>query len=297
MSLMKRGELQERIEKAQRMLRNCELCPRKCRVNRLSGETGFCKTGVRARVASFHAHFGEEPPLVGKHGSGTIFFSFCNLLCSFCQNFELSHRSNGEEVYPDELAGIMIRLQDQGCHNINFVTPTHVVPQILSAIMPAIDAGLNIPLVYNCGGYESVRTLHMLEGITDIYMPDFKFWDDRWAWHCCGVTDYQTTARSALMEMHRQVGDLEVDESGVAVRGLLVRHLVMPNGLAGTEGVVRFISEDISANTYVNIMDQYRPCGYAVQDAMINRRITAREWKDALTCASRAGLKRVEALL
>jgi putative pyruvate formate lyase activating enzyme len=191
----------------------------------------------------------------------------------------------------------MIRLQEQGCHNINFVTPTHVVPQILSAIVPAIEAGLNIPLVYNCGGYESVQTLRMLEGIVDIYMPDFKFWDDRWAWQYCSVTDYQTTAKSALMEMHRQVGDLEIDESGVAVRGLLVRHLVMPNRVAGTEGVVRFISEEISANTYVNIMDQYRPCGYAVQDSMINRRINAHEWKDALTCASRAGLKRVEALL
>ena len=247
-----------------------------------------------AVVASYAPHFGEEAPLVGTHGSGTVFFSSCNLLCSFCQNFEISHHIAGVTVDAAELAGIMIRLQKQGCHNINLVTPTHVVFQILQALTPAIEQGLNIPLVYNCGGYESVETLKLLEGIVDIYMPDFKFWDDRWAERFCHVSDYREQAKNTLREMHRQVGDLILDETGLAVRGLLVRHLVMPNNIAGSREVMAFLADEISPHTYVNVMGQYHPCGSASQDEWINRPITAAEKAAAVKDALRAGLHRLD---
>ena len=294
LALHRSGALQERIARAWELLQNCQLCPRNCQVDRLAGQYGFCRTGARARVASFHAHFGEEAPLVGTGGSGTIFFSSCNLLCSFCQNYEISHLAEGEEVEPKEFAAMMMHLMQRGCHNINFVTPTHVVPQILQALTLAIEAGLRLPLVYNCGGYELVSTLRLLDGILDIYMPDFKFWNDKWSQRFCGAPDYRHRAMAAIGEMHRQVGDLAVDEAGVAFRGLLVRHLVMPHGVADTEEIMAFIAEEISIDTYINVMVQYHPCGKARQEAIIGRRITREEYLQALQGATKAGLRRLD---
>jgi len=214
-------------------------------------------------VSSYNAHFGEEAPLVGSKGSGTIFFTHCNLLCIFCQNYDISHEGYGREISDGQLAAVMIHLQKTGCHNINFVTPSHVVPQILSALEIAVKEGLSVPLVYNTSGYDNVETLNLLEGVFDIYMPDFKFWDPKVAEETCNAKDYPEMARLALMEMHRQVGDLVTDEEGIARKGLLIRHLVLPYGLAGTRQVMRFIAEKISTNSYVNIMPQYRPCGRA----------------------------------
>lgn len=272
----------------------CRLCPRRCGADRLAGETGVCRSTDKVVVASYSPHFGEEAPLVGTHGSGTIFFSLCNLLCSFCQNFEISHRPAGEALEPGELAGVMIRLKKLGCHNINFVTPTHVVPQILQALIPAVDQGLDLPLVYNCGGYESAETLRLLEGIIDIYMPDFKFWDNRWAERFCSVPDYRERAREAVLEMHRQVGDLQLDAKGLAERGLLVRHLIMPDDIAGSREVMSFLAREISPRTYVNVMGQYRPCGLARRDEHINRSIYPAELTAAVKAAREAGLERLD---
>jgi len=292
--LYREGKLKDRIDKATELLRNCRLCPRECGVNRLSGETGFCQTGRRAKVASYNAHFGEESPLVGRSGSGTIFFSSCNLLCSFCQNYDISHLAEGVEVEPQQLAKMMTHLAGSGCHNINFVTPTHVVPQILEGLYLAVEHGLDVPLVYNTGGYDSVETLKILDGIFDIYMPDFKFWDQKWAEKFCNAPDYREKAADAIREMHRQVGDLEMNEGGIAIKGLLVRHLVMPNNAANTEEVMKFLADEISVNTYVNVMDQYRPCYRAKDDSIINRRITAEEFEAAIDSAGKAGLKRLD---
>jgi putative pyruvate formate lyase activating enzyme len=276
------------------MLRSCRLCPRECKVNRLEGDKGFCDTGRNAKVASYNAHFGEEAPLVGKHGSGTIFISSCNLLCSFCQNFEISHEKEGLEVGPQQIASMMLQLAAGGCHNINFVTPTHVVPQLLEALPYAITKGLRVPLVYNSGGYDRVETLKLLDSVFDIYMPDFKFWDNRWAERYCQAPDYREVAADAIREMHRQVGDLVTDDDGIAVRGLLVRHLVMPNGVAGSEQVFKFLAEEVSENTYLNVMDQYRPCGTAHRDEFLDRRLTSQEFRGALDAARKSGLKRLD---
>jgi putative pyruvate formate lyase activating enzyme len=292
--LYREGELAKRIEKALAMLKSCCLCPRECKVNRLEGDKGFCDTGRNARVASYDAHFGEESPLVGKHGSGTIFISSCNLLCNFCQNFEISHEKEGFEVGPQQVASMMLQLAGWGCHNINFVTPTHVVPQLLEALPFAITKGLRVPLVYNSGGYDRVETLKLLHGVFDIYMPDFKFWDNQWAERYCQAPDYREVAANAIREMHRQVGDLVTDEDGIAVSGLLVRHLVMPNGVAGSEQVFNFLAEEVSTNTYLNVMDQYRPCGTADRDEFVDRRLTSREFGFALDAARKAGLKRLD---
>ena len=276
------------------MLKECRLCPRQCEVDRLNNEKGFCKTGRKAKVASYNAHFGEEAPLVGRFGSGTIFFAFCNLRCSFCQNYEISHLGEGAELEAKDLAAIMLELQRRGCHNVNLVTPTHVVPQILEALLLAVENGLTVPIVYNCGGYERVETLKLLNGIIDIYMPDFKFWDQKWADRYCNAPDYRKMAVKAFKEMHTQVGDLKINNDGIAERGLLVRHLVMPNGIAGTKDIMEFLSKEISANTYVNVMDQYRPCGTAYQDEYINQRISSKDYSRALDCARNAGLTRLD---
>jgi putative pyruvate formate lyase activating enzyme len=294
LKLYHEGELAGRIERALGLMESCRLCPRECGVNRLEGEVGFCGTGRRASVASFNAHFGEESPLVGRHGSGTIFFSSCNLLCSFCQNYEISHLAEGTEVGPEQLAAMMIRLARQGCHNINFVTPTHVVPQILEALLKAVEQGLDVPLVYNSGGYDSEETLRLLDGVFDIYMPDFKFWDGKIAERFCDAADYREVAVKAVGEMHRQVGDLKLDSEGIAFRGLLVRHLVMPNNVAGTEKVMEFFAEKVSTDTYMNVMDQYRPCGTADRDELINRRLSSREYREAVDAATKAGLTRLD---
>jgi len=294
LKLLSDGELRQRRDIALDLLQSCRLCPRECGVNRLKGETGFCRTGRNARVASHNPHFGEEAPLVGRYGSGTIFVSSCNLLCSFCQNYDISHRNEGFEVQPEVMAGMMLQLAEQGCHNINFVTPTHVVPQILEALVIAAENGLRIPLVYNSGGYERKETLQILERVFDIYMPDFKFWEKKWAEKYCQAADYRERAMIAVKEMHRQVGDLVIDAQGVAVKGLLVRHLVMPNSLSSTESVAAFLAREVSPETYVNIMDQYRPCGDAHGDDLADRRLTSQEFRDALQAARKSGLKRLD---
>jgi len=294
LQLYKEGRLQKRVEEAKSLLEECRICPRQCGVDRLSNEKGFCKTGRRAKVASYNAHFGEEAPLVGRLGSGTIFFSFCNLRCSFCQNYEISHLGEGAETEAKDIAAIMMELASRGCHNINLVTPTHAVPQILEALLVAVEHGLTIPIVYNSSGYERVETLKLLRGIIDIYMPDFKFWDKKWADRYCSAPDYREMAVGALKEMHAQAGDLRIDKNGIAERGLLVRHLVMPHGISGTREVMEFLSKEISDNTYVNVMDQYRPCGTAREDEYINRRIAQKDYSVALKWANNAGLKRLD---
>jgi putative pyruvate formate lyase activating enzyme len=286
--------LRKRIKTALSILERCVLCPRNCKVNRLEDELGICRTGRFAAVSSYGPHFGEEAPLVGRGGSGTIFFTHCSLCCIFCQNYDISHQGNGHVIEAAGLAAIMLQLQKRGVHNINFVTPSHVVPQILEALPPAIEAGLHVPLIYNSSGYDSVATLKLLDGIFDIYMPDLKFADEAVAERYCKAPDYPETARSAVKEMHRQAGDLELDENGVAMRGLLVRHLVMPEDKAGTLELMKFLAEGVSKNTYVNIMDQYRPCGDAARFAELGRAITGAEYRQALTAARDAGITRLD---
>ncbi|MDY6793439.1 MAG: radical SAM protein [Thermodesulfobacteriota bacterium] len=290
----KNGLLQEKIKAASKIMGSCRLCPRECGVDRLAGETGVCNTGEKAFVSSYNPHFGEEAPLVGTGGSGTIFFTHCNLLCLFCQNYDISHEGYGEEVTSEQLAETMLHLQDIGCHNINFVTPSHVVPQILSALSIAVENGLNVPLVYNTGGYDSIETLKLLEGVVDIYMPDFKFWSPEIAEAACQAKDYPEIARNALIEMHRQVGDLVVDEHGIAMRGLLIRHLVLPGGLAGTREIMQFIASHISANSYVNIMAQYRPCGRADEIEGLSTRLKPKDFAAAYQAAVEEGIERLD---
>lgn len=290
----KTGKLSDSIEKAYKILENCRLCPRQCEVNRLKDEKGVCHTGRSAIVSSYNPHFGEESPLVGSGGSGTIFITNCNLLCVFCQNWETSHLGIGREVSSKELAAMMLDLQSEGCHNINFVTPSHVIPQILDALPYAIESGLHVPLVYNTGGYDAVESLKLLEGIFDIYMPDFKFWDPELSRKYLKAPDYPQKTREAIREMHRQVGDLKLDDRGIALRGIILRHLVMPGGVSGTREIMRFIVKDISPDTYVNIMDQYRPCGNADKYPPLDRGITQDEYKEALTAAHEEGIRRFD---
>ena len=289
-----KGLLQEKIKAAYKLLGSCNLCPRKCCVDRLSGETGVCKTAKYALVSSYSPHFGEETPLVGTDGSGTIFFTHCNLMCLFCQNFDISHEGHGQKIAAAELAAIMLALQQHGCHNINFVTPSHVVPQILSALGVAIQQGLSVPLVYNSGGYDFPATLKLLEGVFDIYMPDFKFWDPQIAESACQAEDYPEIARNALREMHHQVGDLTVDEDGVAQKGLLIRHLVLPSGLAGTREIMKFIAREISTHSYVNLMSQYRPCGRASEVNGLNVFLSPADFQTALQEAKEEGITRLD---
>ena len=255
---------------------------------------GFCRTGRHARVASYNAHFGEESVLVGTRGSGTIFFSYCNLGCVFCQNFDISHRGYGTETGKGQLARIMLALQEKGCANINFVTPSHVVAQILEALPIAVEQGLSLPLVYNSSGYDCIETLRLLDGIFDIYMPDLKFADGTVTARICGAPDYPEIAKAALLEMHRQVGDLALDADGIAMRGLLVRHLVMPNGLAGTRELMRFLAREVSPDTYVNVMSQYRPRGAASKDPELGRPVTGEAYQRALTAAREEGISRLD---
>ncbi|MBP1723782.1 MAG: Radical domain protein [Deltaproteobacteria bacterium] len=294
LDLHEKGALVERGAEAQSRLECCRLCPRECKINRQAGEKGFCRTGLKAMVSSHSPHFGEEDPLVGTGGSGTIFFTHCNLLCLFCQNFEISHLGEGREAEPAQLARMMLHLQDLGCHNINFVSPSHVVAQILAALPLAVEGGLKIPLVYNTGGYDSLETLRLLEGVFDIYMPDLKFMDGEIAHRYCRARDYPEKVRAAIREMHRQGGDLTLDQRSVARRGLLVRHLVLPGGLAGTREAMRFLAREVSPHTYVNLMDQYRPCGEAGNHPPLNRRITGKEYEEALNIAREEGIHRLD---
>ena len=289
------SELAGRAEAAYRHLEDCDLCARYCRVNRRGGiEGAVCRTGERAVVASYGAHHGEEKPLRGWAGSGTIFFSWCNLRCVFCQNWEISQRGIGRELEPREIADMMLRLQAEGCHNINLVSPSHVVAQIIAAVSDAAGRGLRLPLVYNTGGYDSLEALALLDGIIDIYMPDMKYGDSTLARKYSKVRNYVEVNRAAVKEMHRQVGDLVLDAHGIAQRGVLVRHLVMPHGIAGTEEVLSFLANEISRNTYLNLMDQYRPCYRADEFPELDRPITQQEYREALATAARLGLNRLD---
>lgn len=297
-STYEEGLFPERILEAFRLLEKCTVCPRKCSLDRIRGEKGFCRAGGLPEISSYGPHFGEEKPLVGLHGSGTIFMTYCNLGCIFCQNYPISRLGEGSRISFDELSGVMVEIQRKGCHNINFVSPTHFVPQILKALPKAIEMGLSVPLVYNTGGYDSLETLKLLDGIFDIYMPDFKYTRSDVAEKYSQAPDYPQVVETALKEMHRQVGDLVLDTQGIAVRGLLVRHLVLPEGLAGTREAMHFLVTEISKNTYVNLMDQYFPCGEVIPpDSPLARRITREEFKEAVQIAKEEGLSRIDSEL
>lgn len=296
LSLHHSGELSARAAKAVSRLADCRCCPRLCSVDRINDIRGACGIGRNAAVCSYGPHLGEEAPLVGRHGSGTVFFGGCNMHCDYCQNHDISQGPVGLEVDAHRLAGMMIDLQRMGCHNINLVSPSHVIPQILEALDLAAGKGLRLPLVYNSGGYDRVEALRLLDGVVDIYMPDAKYDDPEVAWRLSHVKDYPVVMRSALKEMHRQVGDLVV-EDGVAVRGMIIRHLVLPERLAGSEGVMAFIAEELSRGSYVNIMDQYRPCHKVVGSQepahrALKRRIRPEEFRDAKRAAAHHGLRR-----
>ncbi len=292
--LYEAGKLRERVERALALLEDCHVCPRRCGVNRLEGEVGKCRTGRQALVSSFGPHFGEEAPLVGSSGSGTIFFTYCNLRCCFCQNYTISQLGEGHVVGSEELAEMMLSLQRRSCHNINFVSPTHVVPQILEALEIAVQAGLSVPLVYNSGGYDSLETLNLLDGIVDIYMPDMKYSDEKTARRFSGIENYPEINRAAVKEMHRQAGDLQLDDHGVATRGLLVRHLVLPHGFAGTAEACRFLSQKVSTNTYLNVMAQYHPCYKALDVPELARPLSGEEFAEAVRIARDRGLHRLD---
>ena len=291
--LLESGVLTGRVSQARERLRRCHVCPRHCAIDRLEGDLGFCLVGAKPFVSSHGPHHGEEAPLRGWNGSGTIFFASCNLRCVYCQNYEISQLRAGRDVSAQELAEMMLSLQDQGCHNINLVTPSHQVPQILEGLLLAAQKGLRIPLVYNTSSYDDLGSLRLLDGIVDIYLPDFKYAGAEAGLKYSKVPGYPEIAKTAIKEMHRQTGDLVIDERGLAVRGVLLRHLVLPGGLAGTAEIMRFLAQDISKNTYVNIMDQYRPCWKAFNYPPLNRAITKEEFDEAVEAAKAAGLHRL----
>ncbi|MBM4025451.1 MAG: twin-arginine translocation signal domain-containing protein [Planctomycetes bacterium] len=294
--LQREGRLAERVQQAYRKFEQCDLCPRRCGARRSAGETGFCGATTRVKVYSHNPHFGEELPLVGRGGSGTIFFSHCNLRCVFCQNWPIAHLGHGREIRDAELAELMLDLQRRGCHNINVVTPTHVMPNILSAVHLALKKGLRLPICYNTGGYERAENIKLLDGIVDIYLPDLKFMDSaesaRYA--VTGPEDYPEMAQQAILEMHRQVGELVTDDRGLALRGLMIRHLVMPNRVAGTREFVAWVAEHLPRNTYVNIMAQYRVEHRAFEHERIARAITSQEFLEAIDWAEQAGLSNLD---
>lgn len=287
------SEIDKKVKTALKMTEPCRVCPRSCGINRSKKEKGFCNLGTRPMISSFSPHFGEEKCLVGIHGSGTVFFTYCNLRCVYCQNYEISQLGMGREVENDDLAEAMLKLQNFGCHNINLVTPTPQVPQILASLQIAISKGLKLPLVYNTGAYDSLDMIKLLDGIVDIYMPDFKYSDPKIAHEYSSVPKYPEIAKKAIREMYRQVGDLFIEKSGIARRGLLVRHLVLPGGLAGTEKIMEFLAKEVSNNTFVNIMNQYRPHFKAQKLPSLNRSITSQEYFDAREAARKVGLKRI----
>jgi putative pyruvate formate lyase activating enzyme len=290
------GELACRVERALTRLRDCTLCPRACHANRPEAGSGTCHTGRYAVVSSAFPHHGEEDCLRGRRGSGTIFFGWCNLRCVFCQNYELSWGGEGREIAPDEFADLMLELQACGCHNINFVTPSHVVPQILEALLLAVPRGLRLPLVYNTSAYDSLESLALLDGLVDIFMPDFKFWDPRCAQRYSRAPDYPEVARAAIREMHRQVGPLTFDEEGIALRGVLLRHLVMPANAAGTREILEWVARELGPDTYVNLMDQYRPAGRVGSREFVEiaRCPSSRELESARAAAAAVGLYRLD---
>ena len=293
LALIESGDFEARVEALRNLLAPCRLCPRECGVDRPAGEIGFCRSQATAMVSSHGPHFGEEGPLVGSGGSGTIFLTNCNLGCVFCQNYDISQLGHGRDASADALAGMMLELQGAGRHNVNFVTPTHFAPQLIEGVGIAAEKGLKLPIVWNCGGYESIEALRLLDGIVDIYMPDAKYGASAAAEELSHASDYPERMMAALREMHRQVGDLEMDARGVARRGLLVRHLVLPNDLAGTARVMEFLA-GLSLDTYVNVMAQYRPCYEAAQHVGISRRISVDEYRAAVQAALDAGLHRLD---
>src|SRR3990167_8014290 len=297
LELYESRELERRVERALALLEDCTVCPRDCRVNRLADKYAVCRTGRYAVVSSAFPHFGEENCLRGWNGSGTIFFSWCNLRCVFCQNYDISWKGVGRATKPAELAALMLALQERGCHNINFVTPEHVVPQILEALPLAIARGLRLPLVYNTSAYDSLDSIELMDGVVDIYMPDFKFWDPEMARHYAKAPNYPEAARRAIKAMHRQVGPLVFDENGLARRGVLLRHLVMPGGIAGTREIMEWIARELGPDTYVNVMAQYYPAGKvsAKEYVEINRHVSAEEYEGAVAAARAAGLRRLSA--
>ncbi len=289
------GLLAKKIEEAFAIMESCSLCPRQCGVNRLKGEIGFCRSPLKPVVYSAQPHFGEEVPLVGRNGSGTIFFSNCNLRCIFCQNWPIAHEGRGRAVDEDQIASMMLSLQRRGCHNINVVTPTHVMPHILKATRIALEKGLSVPLVYNTGGYELLEPIRLLDGVVDIYLPDMKYaHGEQAAKYSTGARDYPVRAETAIEEMNRQVGTLEVDEDGIALRGVALRHLVMPNDVAGTRDVLKWVSENLPKSTYVNIMPQYRVEYKAYDYPEIARGITVQEFLEAIAWADEFGLTRLD---
>jgi putative pyruvate formate lyase activating enzyme len=299
LALYRSGELQRRVERALESLRSCRVCPRNCDVDRFADRYAFCKTGRYAVVGSHFPHFGEEDCLRGWNGSGTIFFSHCNLRCVFCQNYDISQAAKVSEVHgtpPDRLAEMMLELQERGCHNINFVTPEHVVPQVLEALLVAVAAGLRLPIVYNTSSYDSAESLDLLDGAVDIYKPDFKYWKPDSAQRYLKAADYPEVARARIKEMHRQVRDLRVDEEGLAYRGLNLRHLVMPGALDETEAILRWIAEELGPTTYVNVMDQYYPTGRVSGASYpeLNRHVGRDEFLEARRIARSFGLERLD---
>lgn len=290
--LYESGKLQELVELFKAKYKNCNICPHSCNINRFESDKGVCQTGAKAYVSSASSHFGEEKPLVGKGGSGTIFFTGCNMKCLFCQNHEISQLMYGTEIPAEELADIMLKLQNQGCHNINFVTPTHMILQILEALKIAVEKGLCIPLVYNNNGYSSLETLQGIEGIFDIYMPDIKYSSNKTAKHLSKVNNYVEISKKAVLEMHRQVGDLTIDENGIAFNGLIVRHLVIPGYIGESEKIIDFVAS-ISENTYFNLMDQYVPYYQAFKTEALNRTISKGEYRKLKEYAQNSGLLRL----
>ncbi len=291
-SMISDTELQNRIEAAYQLLESCRVCPRECGVNRLKNDKlGFCRSGLNPIISSVSPHHGEEPPLSGTKGSGTIFFANCNLKCVYCQNYPISQMGNGAERTPGELACQMLWLQEQGCHNLNLVTPTHFMPQILKAIGIAKERGFSLPVVYNTSGYESLEALQLLDGIVDIYLPDMRYSDKAAALKYSIAPDYPEINRAAIREMFRQVGNLVLDENGLAQRGLIIRHLVLPGGLSGTEGVMKFLAEEISKDVYISLMSQYFPAYKATENKDINRRISEQEYDEAYDIKMKYGLK------
>ncbi len=294
------AELHRRAERAIATLADCRACPRDCGVNRLEGKWAACKTGRYAIVSSHFAHFGEEDCLRGWRGSGTIFFGHCNLRCVFCQNFAISQAIRPGEIpeghRPEQIAGMMLELQDQGCHNINFVTPEHVAPQVIEAVAFAADRGLALPIVYNTSAYDSLESIALMDGIVDIYMPDFKYWSVEWSRTYLKAENYPQAARAAIKAMHRQVGQLVVDGEGLARRGLIIRHLVMPGALDETRAILQWIVEELGRDTYVNLMDQYYPAGKVNADhhPEINRRLGRQEFAEARAIAQQLGLRRLD---
>ena len=283
-------EIGKRIQKAYNLFSPCQICPHKCKVNRNVGEQGLCNSGEDVFISSYNPHFGEEPPLSGRFGSGTIFFTHCNLKCVYCQNYPISQIGNGYKITSIKLAEIMLELQKRKCHNVNLVTPTHFVYQILQSIKIAIGLGLSIPIVYNTSGYESVHTLKLLDGIVDIYLPDARYADNRIAEKYSSAPGYFEVMKAALKEMHRQVGDLIIDKKGIAISGLIVRHLVLPEGLSGTKKIMDFIAGNISKNTHISLMSQYFPAYKAKDYPVLSRRITSEEYKEAIEDFKNAGL-------